>query len=49
MVQLGQIIMYYTPKKVFPFAFFNLPGLQKPGKESFLRQILLSKLKKGKW
>ena len=23
--------MYYTPKKVLPFAFFfNLPGLQKP-------------------
>ena len=30
-LQLGQLIMYYTPKKVLPFAFFfNLPGLQKP-------------------
>ena len=30
-LQVGQLIMYYTPKKLLPFAFFfNLPGLQKP-------------------
>ena len=41
-LQLGQIIMYYTPKKVLPFAFFfKLPRPSKTGKESFLRQILL--------
>ena len=35
-VQLGQLIMYYTPKKVLPFAFFfNLPGLQKPLRNRF--------------
>ena len=34
-LQLGQLIMYYTPKKVLPFAFFNLPGLQKPGRNHF--------------
>ena len=28
--------MYYTPKKVLPFAlFFNLPGLQKPERNCF--------------
>ena len=34
-LQLGQLIMYYTPKKVLPFAFFNLPGLQKQGRNHF--------------
>ena len=34
-IQLGQLIMYYTPKKVLPFAFFTLPGLQKPGMNQF--------------
>ena len=34
-LQLGQLIMYYTPKKVLPFTFFNLPGLQKPGRNLF--------------
>ena len=29
-IQLGQLIMYCTTKKVLPFAFFNLPGLQNP-------------------
>ena len=28
-MQVGQIIMYYTPKKLLPFTFLNLPGLQK--------------------
>ena len=37
-MQVGQLIMYYTPKKVrvLPFAFFfYLPGLQKPGRYLF--------------
>ena len=34
-MQLGQLIMYYTPKKVLPFAFFNLPGLQQLGRNLF--------------
>ena len=34
------------PKRYYHLRFFfNLPGLQKPGKESFLRQILLSDLR----
>ena len=44
-LQLGQLIMYYTPKKVWPFAFFYLTRSSKTGKESFLRQILLSDLR----
>jgi len=32
-MQVDQLIIYYTPKKVLPFAFFpNLPVLQKPGR-----------------
>ena len=44
-MQLGQLIMYYTPKKVLPFAFFELTRPSKTGKELFLRQILLSDLR----
>ena len=44
-VQLGQLIMYYTREKVLPFAFFYLTRPSKTGKESFLRQILLSDLR----
>ena len=41
-----QLIMYYNPKKVLPFGFFNfLTRPAKTGKESFLRQILLSNLR----
>jgi len=32
-MQVDQLIVYYTPKKVLPFAFFfNLPVLQKQGR-----------------
>ena len=35
-MQVGQLIMYYTPKKVLPFAFFfNLQGHQKSGRNLF--------------
>ena len=39
-MQLSQLIMYYTPKKVLPFAFFNLPVLQKPGRNRFPKRVL---------
>ena len=34
-MQVGQLIMYYTPKKVLPFAFLSLTNLQKPGKQGW--------------
>ena len=43
-LQVGQLIVYYTPKKVITFAFFLLTRPSKAGKESFLRQVLLSDL-----
>ena len=36
--------MYYTPKKVLPFAFFNLPGLLKPGRNRFSDKSLRFKI-----
>ena len=38
-MQLGQLIMYYTPKKVLPFVFFNLLGLQKPEKNRLYNNL----------
>ena len=48
-MQVGQLIMYYTPKKVVPFAFFLLARPSKAGRESFLKQILLSELRLDTW
>ena len=44
-MQLGQLIMYYTPKKVLPFGFLKLTRPSKTGKESFIKQILPSNLR----
>ena len=41
-MQVGQLIMYYTPKKVLPFAFFLTYQPSKAGKESFPEKFLLS-------
>ena len=41
-IQLGQKIMYYTPKKVLPFGIFYLTRPSKAGKESFLEKFSLS-------
>ena len=38
-LQLGQLIMYYTPKRYYHLAFFNLPGLQKPGSDKSLSDL----------
>ena len=46
-MQVGQLIMYYTPKEsiIICLFFFLLLRPSKAGKESFLRQILLSDLR----
>ena len=42
-MQLGQLIMYYTPKKVLPIAFFlKLTKPPKTGKESFTEKFFPS-------
>ena len=39
-MQVGQLISSYTPEKDLTFAFFfNLPGLQKPGRNRFSDKI----------
>ena len=45
LMQLGQLIMYYTPKKVLPFGFFLTYQAFKNQEGSFIRQILLSDLR----
>ena len=42
-IQLGQLIMYYTPKKVLPFAFFYLTRPSKAGNESIPENIRVIK------
>ena len=44
-VQLGQLIMYYTPKKVLPIAYFNLTYQAFKSREGIAFQTNLSDLK----
>ena len=48
-MQVSQLIVYYTPKKGLPCAFFLITRSSKAEEESFLRQVLLSDLRLDTW
>ena len=41
-LQVGQLIMYYTPKKGITIC--NLPGIQKPGRNHFPKNSWIHKI-----